>query len=70
MTPDLGIEPGPHWWEVSALHHSATLHPECYTAFSICINSTTTKYGLPDMEYFENLVQLSEIETALLFIQT
>ena len=19
MTPDLGIKPGPHWWEVSAL---------------------------------------------------
>ena len=24
LTPDLGIEPGPHWWEASAL---TTRHP-------------------------------------------
>ena len=38
--------------------------------FFICINSTSTRYGLPDMEYFENLVQLPEIETAFLSTQT
>jgi len=27
LTPDLGIEPGPHWWEASALTTSPTLHP-------------------------------------------
>jgi len=27
MTPDLGIEPGPHWWEVSALTTAPSLHP-------------------------------------------
>ena len=26
--------------------------------FSICSNSTSTKYAQPDMEYFENLVRL------------
>ena len=28
MTPDLGIEPGPHWWKVSALTTAPSLHPE------------------------------------------
>ena len=27
MTPDLGIEPGPHWWEASALTTAPHLHP-------------------------------------------
>ena len=27
MTPDLGIEPGPHWWEASALTTAPSLHP-------------------------------------------
>ena len=36
--------------------------------FSICINSTSTKYGLPDMEYFENVVRLPEIETKRSFL--
>ena len=36
--------------------------------FSICGNSTSTKYGQPDLEYFENLVRLPEIEAAFLFI--
>ena len=26
MTPDLGIEPGPHWWEASALTAALSLH--------------------------------------------
>ena len=28
MTPDLGIEPGPHRWEVSALTTAPSLHPK------------------------------------------
>jgi len=31
--------------------------------FSTCINSTSTKYGLPDMEDFEKLVRLPDTET-------
>ena len=27
MTPGPGIEPGPHWWEASALNTALTLHP-------------------------------------------
>ena len=27
MTPDLGIEPGPHQWEASALTTAPSLHP-------------------------------------------
>ena len=27
MTPSLGIEPRPHWWEVSALTTVPSLHP-------------------------------------------
>ena len=27
MTPSLGIEPGPHWWEASALTTAPPLHP-------------------------------------------
>ena len=27
MTPDQGIEPGPHWWEASALTTAPSLHP-------------------------------------------
>ena len=26
MTPSLGIEPGPHWWEASALTTAPFLH--------------------------------------------
>ena len=26
MTPDLGIEPGPHWWEASTLTIEPSLH--------------------------------------------
>ena len=28
MTPSRGIEPGPHWWEASALTTAPTLLPE------------------------------------------
>ena len=31
------------------------------SVFSICANSTSRKYGVPDMEYFENLVRLPDI---------
>ena len=27
LTPDLGIEPGPFWWEGSALTAAPSLHP-------------------------------------------
>ena len=27
MTPSPGIEPGPHWWEASALTSTPSLHP-------------------------------------------
>jgi len=27
MTPNLGIEPGPHWWEASALTTAPSRHP-------------------------------------------
>ena len=27
MTPSLGIEPGPHWWEAKGLTTAASLHP-------------------------------------------
>jgi len=26
-TPDLGIKPGPHWWEASTLTTGPSLHP-------------------------------------------
>ena len=32
MTPDLGIESGPHWWEASALTTVPSLHPKSLTA--------------------------------------
>ena len=38
--------------------------------FSICSNSTSTKYEQADMEYFENLVWLPETEAAFHFMQT
>ena len=28
MTPDLEIEPGPHWWEASALTTAPSLHSQ------------------------------------------
>ena len=28
MKPNLGIEPGPHWWEVSALTTAPSLHSD------------------------------------------
>ena len=33
MTPDLGIEPGPHWWEASALTTAPALHPRVIKLF-------------------------------------
>ena len=35
MTPSPGIEPGPHWWEASALTTAPSLHPR------IIINSSS-----------------------------
>ena len=35
MTPDLGIEPGPHWWEASALTTVPSLHPKALFLFSL-----------------------------------
>ena len=38
MTPSLGIEPGSHWWEASALTTASSLLPKCCkkcTVFSI-----------------------------------
>ena len=35
MTPDLGIEPGPHWWNASAPTTAPSLHPKklwCHVA--------------------------------------
>ena len=29
LTPDLGKEPGPHWWEASALTTAPSLHLSC-----------------------------------------
>ena len=29
MTPSLGIEPAPHWWEASALTTAPSLHEGC-----------------------------------------
>ena len=31
LTPDLGIEPAPHWWEASALTTAPSLHPRDFT---------------------------------------
>ena len=31
MTPSPGIEPGPHWWEASALTTAPSLHPKLKT---------------------------------------
>ena len=28
MTPSLGMEAGPHWWEASALTTAPSLHPD------------------------------------------
>jgi len=28
LMPDLGIEPGPQWWEASALTTAPSLHPQ------------------------------------------
>ena len=38
------------------------------SVFPICIYSKSTEYGLLDMEYFENLVRLLEIETQRSFL--
>ena len=35
MTPSLGIEPGPHWWEASALTTAPFLHPATEYRFYI-----------------------------------
>jgi len=32
MTTDLEIEPGPHWWEASALTTAPSLHPNAIPA--------------------------------------
>jgi len=32
MTPDLGIEPEPHWWQASALTTAPSLHTRAMSA--------------------------------------
>ena len=41
MTPSWGIEPGPHWWEASALTTAPSLHPTKHkaTLFIVCLHA-------------------------------
>ena len=45
MTPGRGIEPGPHWWEVSALITEPTLLPELLRSLSTCVFKARTATG-------------------------
>ena len=42
MTPSLGIEPGPHWWEASALTTAPSLHPAIPGAREIVFERLTS----------------------------
>ena len=44
MTPDLEIEPGPHWWEASALTTAPSLHPFLIDMFTLKINCTKLSF--------------------------
>jgi len=44
MTPDLGIEPGPHWWEASAL----TTLPSLHLVDTIITGFTSNSKGRPE----------------------
>ena len=35
LTPALGIEPGPHWWEASALTTAPSLHPHVIQVLTV-----------------------------------
>ena len=43
MTPGLGVEPGPHWWEASALTTAPSLLPRGkFPVFLANLNATFT----------------------------
>ena len=44
LTPDLGIEPGPHWWGANALTTAPSLHPK-YTQRGIRMAGMITAYA-------------------------
>ena len=44
MTPDLGIETGPHWWESSALNTAPSQHPNEFASF--CIDNRTRQMAI------------------------
>ena len=54
MTPDLGIEPGPHWWEARALTTAPSLH------LANLVDGVTVKNGFPrtprNFRYMRSLV--------------
>ena len=39
VMPSLGIKPGPHWWEASALTSAPSLHPQVTLANARCFYS-------------------------------
>ena len=50
MTPEPGIEPGPHWWEANALTTAPSLLPQLrasvYTESAESATRQTSCYGL------------------------
>ena len=72
LTPDLGIEPGPHWWEANAFTTVPSLHPpksslvQCVEA--IIDHFTVVFLVACPLNESEAWVDLVLIETSLLFI--
>ena len=48
MTPNLGIEPGSHWWEASALTTAPSLHPRKQELVRI-----NGEFEIPEFEIME-----------------
>ena len=67
MTLDLGIEPGPHWWEASALTTAPSLHPMRTFKTAFRAVSTHEFTIASDLSIFNNFNLVYEVSYVLHF---
>ena len=62
MTPSLGIEPGPHWWEASALTTAPSLHPLFEGTFIIAeLRGVKRSSGAPWIRFFRKSIDMRNL---------
>ena len=51
MKPDLGVKPGPHWWEASALTTVPSLQPQDQILLLLCQALWRILFSIMEISY-------------------